>query len=299
MANTKLVLTAENYYSEQADLDYMSVSQFKDLIGSQFHDACEYTGVMRINKAAPAKMSTSLLVGSYVDSYFEGTLDQFKQENPEIFKKTGDKGLKSDYIQAEDIIARIENDPVFMDHISGQKQVIMTGTLFGVDWKIKMDSYKPGVAIDDLKIMKDMKPIWANTENYRGYVDFIRYWGYDIQGAIYQAIVEQRTGVKLPFFIDCTTKETPSDLDVIEIPQKYLDEALEFVRNNIEHAVNLKKGVIAPTKCNSCAYCRAAKKIIAPKTLDDIIPSMMKKGFNNNANEAADPERGDADSLFD
>ena len=301
MQNMKLALNNDNYYSDQANIDYMSVSQFKDLIGSQYHDSCEYTGVRRIQGSIPKKMSTSLLVGSYVDSYFEGTLDQFKEENPDIFKKTGDKGLKAEYVQAEDIIRKIESDDVFMEHMSGQKQIIMTGELFGVDWKIKMDSYRPGIAIDDMKVMKDMKPIWADTEDYRGYVDFIRYWGYDIQGAIYQAIVEKNTGIKLPFFICCATKEVPSDIEVIEIPQKYLDEALAFVEKNIEHAVHLKDATIEPVKCNNCAYCRAAKKISAPITLDDIIPSMMKKKSDGGNSEGAvtDPERGDADSLFD
>ncbi|MFQ9895041.1 MAG: PD-(D/E)XK nuclease-like domain-containing protein [Lachnospira sp.] len=36
-----------------------------------------------------------MLVGSYVDSYFEGSLEQFKKENKEIFTQKGD--LKSDY----------------------------------------------------------------------------------------------------------------------------------------------------------------------------------------------------------
>ena len=39
--------------------------------------------------------TTALLVGSYVDSYFEGTLDKFKLENPEIFTKTSQKKYAS------------------------------------------------------------------------------------------------------------------------------------------------------------------------------------------------------------
>ena len=51
------------------------------------------------------------------------------------------------------IIARIERDEYFMKYMSGQKQVIMTGELFGAKWKIKIDSYIPDVAIVDLKVM--------------------------------------------------------------------------------------------------------------------------------------------------
>lgn len=117
------------------------------------------------------------MVGSYVDSYFEGTLDKFNAENPSLFKKDG--GLKADYVKAEEIIARIERDAYFMKYMSGQKQVIMTGELFGAKWKIKIDSYIPETAIVDLKVMSSITELkWVKDI---GYLDFVRYWGYDIQ----------------------------------------------------------------------------------------------------------------------
>lgn len=265
-----LVLTEENYYSETANKDYMSVSQFKDFVGSTTHGSCENTAMKKAAGIIKQPKTTPLLVGSYVDSYFEGTLEQFREENPEIYKKTGDKGLKAEFTQAEDIISRIESDDLFAAFMSGQKQVIMTATLFGVEWKIKMDSYHPDEKIVDLKIMKDMKPIWSDS--LRTKVDFIRHWGYDIQGAIYQKVVEIVTGKKLPFYLACATKETPTDIEIIEITQPYLDRALEFVEENIEHVVNVKTGVIAPTACHTCFYCKIAKKLTNPITIDSIIP---------------------------
>ena len=95
--------------------------------------------------------SKALMVGSYVDSYFEGTLDSFKANNPDLFKRDG--GLKAEYVKADEIIERIERDAYFMKYMSGEKQVIMTGELFGAKWKIKIDSYIPDVAIVDLKVM--------------------------------------------------------------------------------------------------------------------------------------------------
>ena len=65
--------------------------------------------------------------------------------------------------------------------------------------KIKIDSYIPDVAIVDLKVMSSITRLeWVRDI---GYLDFVRYWGYDIQGAVYQEIVRQNTGKKLPFFI--------------------------------------------------------------------------------------------------
>ena len=144
-------LTSENYYSQEANKEYMSVSGYKDFAGTYGKMPCEFYGMEKLNGRWEDEKSTALLVGSYVDSYFEGSLEQFKKENPEIFTQKGE--LKANFKQAEEIIARIERDEYFMKFMSGQKQVIMTGELFGAKWKIKMDSYIPDVAIVDLKVM--------------------------------------------------------------------------------------------------------------------------------------------------
>ena len=135
-------LTSENYYSQEANQEYMSVSGYKDFAGTYGKMPCEFYGMEKLNGRWQDEKSTALLVGSYVDSYFEGSLDQFKKDNPEIFTQKGE--LKANFKQAEEIIARIERDEYFMKYMSGQKQVIMTGELFGAKWKIKMDSYIPG-----------------------------------------------------------------------------------------------------------------------------------------------------------
>lgn len=284
-----IALNNDNYYSPQANKDYMSVSQFKDFAGTLAHGACESTALKKALGQIQTPKTKALLIGSYIDSYFEGTLDQFKADTPEIFKKTGDKGLYAEYADADNIIKRIESDTLFSSYMSGQKQVIMTFTLFGIEWKIKMDSYHPGDKIVDLKIMKDMKPVWSDQLHSK--VDFIRSWGYDIQGAIYQKGVEIVTGQKLPFYIACATKETPTDIEIIEITQPYLDEALSFVEQNIEHVINVKNGIVPPSKCNSCFYCKINKVLTKPITIDSIIPVQ----YNNNNDE----ETATAYSLFD
>ena len=165
--------------------------------------ACEFSVVEKLEERWEQKKTTPLLVGSYVDSYFEGTLEEFKKENPEIFTQKGE--LKANYKQAERIIARMERDPLFMQYMSVEKQVIMTGELFGAEWKIKIDSFVRGIAITDLKVMASITKLeWVKDI---GYLDFVRYWGYDIQGAIYQEIVYQNTGERLPFYIAAGTKE--------------------------------------------------------------------------------------------
>ena len=260
-------LTAENYDSQEANLEYMSVSQFKDFAGSYGKMACEFAAMEKLYGRWDPEKTTALMVGSYVDSYFEGTLDRFKEDNPSIFTQKGE--LKAEYVKADGIIERIERDPYFMRYMSGQKQVIMTGELFGAKWKIKMDSYIPGVAIVDLKVVESItKPKWVRDI---GYLDFIRYWGYDVQGAVYQKIVEQNTGKKLPFYIAAATKETEPDIRIIEITQNYLDEALINVEYNLPRIMRVKNGQSDPVRCERCDCCKHTRVLTRPISIQDLL----------------------------
>lgn len=150
-------LTSENYYSQEANKEYMSVSGYKDFAGTYGKMPCEFYGMEKLNGRWEDEKSTALLVGSYVDSYFEGSLEQFKKDNPEIFTQKGE--LKANFKQAEEIIARIERDEYFMKYMSGQKQVIMTGELFGAKWKGMYAGYIAALRKDAKITMMKMSQI--------------------------------------------------------------------------------------------------------------------------------------------
>ena len=236
-------LTKENYRSNH---DYLSFTTF-----SKYLD-CEAAAKAHFREPS----TTAMLVSSYVDAYFSGELEQFKMENPEIFTKNGE--LKKEFQQANNIIARIESDETFMKAMSGEKQKIMTGEILGVPFKIKMDSYIPGKAIVDLKVMKDFKPVWSNA--YHRYTNFIEAYDYEIELALFQEIVYQNTGKKLPCYIACITKEEPSDVAILSFPQEKLDEAMEIIKNRLPRIKKILNGEVAPHRCNICAYCRMTKK---------------------------------------
>lgn len=252
----EFVLTNENYYNADADMYYLSASQFKDFHGSYGITGCERTAMMRLRGEYPLKSGTPLLVGGYVDAWFEGTLDKYKSDHPEMFKKDGT--LKADFVRADAIIERVQQDPMFMYYMSGEKQVVMTGEIEGVPWKIKIDSLLPD-AIVDLKVMAEIsRNKWC--ADIGEYLDFVRYWGYDIQGAVYQEIVRQNTGKKLPFIIAAVSKEEPEpDIELIEVDQVYLDEAMRMVRSNAPRIADIKKGILEPTQCYTCPCCRKSK----------------------------------------
>ena len=262
-----MVLTAENYYSKEANKEYMSVSQYKDFAGTYGKMACEFSAIEKLEERWAQKKTTPLLVGSYVDSYFEGTVGEFKKETPEIF--TQDGGLKAPYIQADKIIERMERDPLFMMYMSGKKQVIMTAELIGTKWKIKIDSYAEGIAITDLKVVESItKPKWVRDI---GYLDFIRYWGYDIQGAIYQEVVYRNTGLRLPFYIAAGTKEEEPNIEVIQVTQNYLDEAKNMVEMNMPRILRVKNGEVEPDRCEMCDCCRHTKVLKRPISITNLV----------------------------
>lgn len=253
MAQELLVLTNENYFSHQANVDYMSVSQWKDF------DECEVMAMAKLNGEYVEEPSKAMLVGSYVDAYFSGEMETFKAQNPQIFKKDGT--LLKDFERANDIIKVIESDPLLMKYLGGKKQVIFTGVINGVPFKIKIDSLLE-YAIVDQKIMASIRElIWKYDESLKKnrQLDFVEAFGYDKQGGVYQEIVRQNIGKKLPFILAPTTKEECPDKALIEIDQEYLDKALEEVAAKAPRFQAIKMGLVEPIGCGHCPACRKDK----------------------------------------
>lgn len=246
-----------NYFSQNNNLKYCGSSQFKSFLRCPAQAMAELRGEWKREE------TTALLIGSYVDAWFEGNLDTFKAEHPEILKKDGT--LKAEFVKADEIIARVSRDELFMRYMSGQSQAIRTGYIEGVPFKIKMDSYHKGKAIVDLKVIKDFEPLWNEERGIRQ--DFIQYWGYDIQAAIYQAV----EGNKLPFYICAVTKETIPDFDIIQVPQAWIDSAMAIIKNEIGIIDAYKRGELELPRCGKCAYCRETKKLDRVRSADEFL----------------------------
>ena len=261
------ILTAENYHSQEANQEYLSVSQYKSFCGTTGISPCEAKALAEINGDWEMEATTALLVGSYVDAHFEGTLSLFKANNPQVFTKAGE--LRSEYRKADEIINRVERDEMFMKFVSGEKQTIFTAELFGAKWKVKLDSYLKGMCITDLKVMKSLRELfWVRD---LGHTDFVRHWGYDLQAAIYQKAVEIATGEVLPFYIAGVSKEKQPDIEIIQIPQDMIEEQLINVEGNVSKIVALKNGEIDPIRCEMCDYCRFTKVLTKPILPDELM----------------------------
>ena len=252
-------LTTSNYYSPEANRHYMSVSQFKDFM------KCPAMAMAKLNGTYEEDFSKALLLGSYFDESLTGTPEsqrKFLIENEKaIFKKDG--GKYAEFVKADETVELVKAQPVMMHYLSGKHQVIMTGKIEEVPFKIRMDSYKPGEFITDLKYM-------ASLRSPNLFEPMIKYWGYDIQAACYQEVVRQNIGKKLPFIFYVATKETPAHLAVGKISQWNIDEALEKVRNHIRYFQRVKNGEVEAVRCEdyNCDYCTTTKIIKEPIDTD-------------------------------
>ena len=250
-------LNDENYYSIEANESYWSVSQYKAF------DKCEACGLAESRGLYERPETDALLIGSYVDAYFSNELEKFEQKRgSQMFKKNGQ--ILAKFEHANDMINRIEDDPVMLEYLTGEKQTIMSAKLFGdTEWKIKMDVYDE-TRIVDLKTVKDFNDIYDPEYGWR---DWISYWGYDIQGAIYTRVEQAVTGrdKPLPFYLAAVTKEKIPDIKLIHIPDKDLQIAFNIVGSKIDRFDLIKQGEVEPIRCEKCDYCKSTKILTGPE----------------------------------
>ena len=258
-------LTEENYYSKEMNMKYVSASQYK-MFFNPYKDCCEAAALAEIKGEFVRPETDALLIGKYVDEALTGDLEQFKKLHPEMISTKGElKGeLKATFKQAEKMLSRARSDALFMNYVAGgMHQVIMTGLIENVPVKIKIDhvAYKSGnpVAIVDLKTVKSMYETFFVKDSGE-HLTWVERWHYDLQGAIYQEIYRQNTGLKLPFYLAAISKDKTDNiphprLKIIQIPQIKLDERLVEVKRNIGKIQAIKEGKMQPINCGKCDYC--------------------------------------------
>ena len=232
-------LNDDNYYSQSANQYYWSVSSYKDFC------KCEAAAMAKIRGEYNPPTTKAMLIGILVDRFFEGTLDKLREESPNIFYCRNGT-LRADFRKADEIIKRVQRDERFMQYMSGEKQKILTFEMFGVPWKMKMDSFVEGICITDLKVVQNFKNL--------------AFWRYDLQGAVYQAGADICGYGRLPFYLAVATKDRVTDLDIFQIDQPTLDMALREIAINMPRLVAVKTGLVEPHYCGVCDYCKSIKK---------------------------------------
>ena len=253
-------LTLDNYFSFEADKEYLSVSQYKAFKNCEFSAHAQY-----VTGDYERPVTDALLVGSYVDAYFAGTLEAWKEEHPEILisKKT----LKAPFAGADVMIARIERDELFMSCMQGLKQQILTPVLNGVKWKCLPDFVNVEDSICyDLKTTKSFAPEWS--AKHRQKVPFYEVYNYFLQLAVYHIALQQKYEKLFDMVICAVTKEKTPDIKILDFSdsdcQYRMNSEIQELYEYQQFIVKIKAGKVPAEelrRCEDCEYCRQTKKL--------------------------------------
>jgi hypothetical protein len=255
-----MLLTDANYYSVEADREYMSVSQYKSFL------KCEAETVAELKGEFARPTNEAFLIGSYVHSFNDGTIEQFKEEHPEMYSSTGKtKGqLKASFQVADKMIKALQDDGICMKFLTGEKETIITGELFGVKWKAKVDCLNL-----EKGFFTDLKTTREINKKYDGQ-NFILHYDYVSQMAIYRELIKQQYGKDLiPYIVAVEKNDNPLKA-IIKIVDRYTIPKLEEIEYNMERIIKVKSGIETPIECGICDYCRSINKVTQILTIDEL-----------------------------
>lgn len=259
-------ITEQNYYSNDLDWEYMSVSQFKKF------DQCEAKALAELSGKYIEDNTEAFLVGNFVHSAFESDVahEEFLTvHQEEMLTKSGT--LKAPFRLAEKMVERVKQDGFFNNLYQGEKEVIVTGELFGANWKGKIDclNVDEGYFVD-LKTTREIeRKLWSTRDN--NWASFVEDYGYILQMAVYKTLLEKQYGKEFTPYIYAVSKQTPPNIEAISIPKEMFANELDYVEEKLPRIIKLKDGEVAPKMCGTCEYCRAHKEITTFKSVIDLI----------------------------
>jgi len=268
-----MILTAENYHSREANKEYMSNSQFGDFT------KCEAKAVAKLDGEWEEEPAGAMIQGSYVHAWNEGKLPQFQAKHPELYKNDG--SLYAKYESMTNVIEVIKNDVKFMEALSGEKEVILTAEMFGVKWRIMIDSYLEAKGrFGDLKVLASLSgknfKVW--NEELRVFENAFQAYGYYRQVAVYtevERLAKKRERYFEPFLAVATKEKYPDKSIVSFVSDEYgptkedryqslvdfLTFELEGVKTMLPRIIKVKAGEIRPIRCEVCDYCKSTKTL--------------------------------------
>lgn len=275
------VLTDENYYSREADIYFMSCSQYQSFL------KCEAAAIARLmGKFEPQGQSEALLHGQYFHAALESpeAYDRFCKENfNKIFKtkETKSRGVEvtgkyAPYERLDQMLAVVRRELKPVLDLPGENEKFLIGNIGGVPWRMKMDKYIPTDRfIIDYKTSANIYETFYNPATKRQ-EDVFEHYGYLMRTAVYCEIERQYTGAGTyaPFLIAAVSKQDPPNFDVfmIENSGNRYELELETVKANMVRIQRLKEGHESPRRCGDCEYCRRTKHFTRIRPYTELIP---------------------------
>lgn len=256
-------LNHKNYFSKEAEALYMGSSSFK--AWDIFHGGCEAKQLAIRNGEYTEEGNDAFLLGSYVHAWNQGELDTFIIEHPELFSSRGaTKGqLLAKYAIGDKMIDVLKRDPLVQKFREGaEKEVIFTGQIDGVDFKIQVDilNIEKGY-FADLKTTKDLSATYWNN-NSKQHETFIEKYDYFTQFAIYAEILRQnlKMDTYLRPYVIAVDKTAMPDHEIIDMGTSWIPDKLEEIKSRLPRIMSVRNGLEEPIACGKCDYCKSIKK---------------------------------------
>ena len=282
----KITLNNETYFSTEANLTWLDCSTYKNVVGTVGRKGCECRALAMAKGEYTQPKTEALLVGSYVDAYFDNSLSEFCLENMDsVFSKASIKKFEKSgnhedlerlaaFKQADVMIQRAIREPLFMKYVEGETQKILTAEIEGVPIRVKLDSYD-GNRITDVKTAASItETYYAKDLGQR--LNFAEYFGYVEQAFFYQTAVEQNFGKHLPFYLAVITKEKPNNephprVAIIQIPDKLIADKGAEIKSKIKDVWGLLQGEYEPIPCGTCEWCADNLPLEKVISLDELM----------------------------
>ncbi|MCM6843990.1 PD-(D/E)XK nuclease-like domain-containing protein [Latilactobacillus curvatus] len=247
-------LNSQNYYDNTADWRYMSPTLFKRFM------ACEFSALHALENPKENN-AEALVVGNYVHSYFDSVKAHatFVKDHEQIINGRGGKP-KAAFVKAQKMIDRLDNWHAFKAAYKGEKEAIVTGNIFGVDWKGKIDclNVEAGIFFDIKTTRSIHDHIWS--EETRTKENFVVRYNYTLQIAAYKTMLEQMYEQEFTPVIVAVSKEDHPDIQMISFDGYDFEQDLQLIKDNQEHIMNVIYGKAEPFKCGHCDYCKDTKQ---------------------------------------
>ena len=273
-------LTRDTYYTPAADQAYMSCSLY------DMYMECEAAALAKEQGRYRPTPSRAFILGNYFHTFFESeeAHEEFCEKNaPELYTLSSLKPGKSPQKRADveqidlmiDVVMKDELMRRFVE-MPGENEAVMTGKIFGIPWRIRMDKMCAGLIID----YKTCANIWETTYDPRQQrrVTFVELYGYARRAAVYREIYKQNRGQCPAFLLLCVSKQDPPDKEAVLISnEQVLQYELSLVKERLPRIQRIRDGSIKPIRCGTCEYCRSTKRCTSIKTHFELDPEFRQR----------------------
>lgn len=241
------VLTPQNYHSPEARVRWLSSSDVKQVM------RCEAAWA----SGEREDEDKEVLVFGHL---FEALLTGEEYDNPALYSSRGPtKGLlKAEYQPAEDMAQAVRRSPMLARLIDrSRKQVIMTGEIEGLPFRVMCDLLDTNGSILDIKSARSFAAQY--DENHGAYREWWAIWDYPVQLWIYSEIARQN-GLDVPHVGIIAAAKNNCDVQAITFSRETMEAAEADARYAIDRISAIRDGDL-PMKCERCQWCIDHKEI--------------------------------------